>query len=101
MARVPEETKRFPEQRTEIRDFGDRKQIVLYTTNNEVYQRLKKYATKEVPYEIWKDCDPQKAKVVAVDLYFPKNKKEAIKKRVLNVDKSLKSKSESLKVKKV
>ena len=56
---------------SEIRDYGDEKQIVLHTTNNATYQRLKGSVKviKQVDYE-----QEQKKKValVGVDLYFPK-----------------------------
>ena len=76
-------TKETREPCTELRDYGDGRTIVLYTEDNEVYQKLKKSAEREVFYETWKNCDPTKASKVAVDLYFPRKKKEAINKRVL------------------
>jgi hypothetical protein len=83
--------------RTEIREYGDRKTIVLYTTENEIYQALKDKADQKVFYEIWKDCDPAKAKRVAVDLYFPKEVKISLQKLIVQLQKSggncLKSKS--------
>ena len=78
---------------TELRDYGDRKTIILYTEDNEVYQRLKRSAEREVSYEVWKNCDPTKARKVAVDLYFPRRKKGAINKRVLRIQSSTRAKS--------
>ena len=69
----------------EIRDFGDRKTIVLYTTKNEIYQAVKEKALKEVLYETWKDCNPTKAKKVAADLYFPAKSKIALEKLIVQI----------------
>jgi len=88
-------------QQTELRNYGDGEHIVIYTTDNEVYQSLKKSAEKEVPYEIWKNCDPRNARKVAVDLYFPKKKKVAINKRILRIQSSTRAKSGKEKVNKV
>jgi len=82
-----EATEINPNAKTEIRDFGDRKTIVLYTQDNAIYQALKEKAFREVPYEIWKDCDPTKAKKVAVDLYFPKEVKTKLQKVICQLQK--------------
>ena len=60
---------------TEIRDFGDRKTIVLYTEDNEVYPRLKQWKSCQqvVPY-----C--QNGRVIGADLYFPKQAEVEIRK---------------------
>jgi len=80
MGRIQKETsENRVAQRTEIRDFGDRETVVLYTTDNLIYQTLKGKAQKEIPYEIWKNCNPHQASKVAVDLYFPKTSKNAVK----------------------
>jgi len=86
---------------TELRDCGDGKTIILYTEDNELYQKLKSGAEKEVFYEVWKNCVPNKAKKVAVDLYFPRKKKEAINKHILRTQSSTRSKSSKKKVNKV
>lgn len=77
MGRIQKETSKVgtPEQRTEIRNYGDGKTIVVYTTNNEVYQSLKKGAEKEVPYEIWKNCDPLKQRKWQLTSTSPEVKK--------------------------
>ena len=59
---------------TELRDYGNGKTIVLYTEDNEVYQKLRKSAEREISYEYWKNRNPTKARKVAVDLYFPRRK---------------------------
>jgi len=62
---------------TEIRDFGDGKSIVLYTEDNSVYRHLKgwKSCRQVVPYS-------QNGRVIAVDLQFPKEAKDHIRKAV-------------------
>ena len=87
--------------RTEIFNYGDGKTIVLYTEDNEVYQKLKKSAEREITYEIWKNCDPSKTRKVAVDLYFPRRKKRVINKRVLRIQSSTRVKSSKEKGNKV
>jgi len=78
---------------TEIREFGDKKTVVVYTEDNEVYNKLKRTAKKIVFYEMWKYLYPHRVKNVAVDLYFPKNKKDVLKQQILRTKKTVKSKS--------
>ena len=67
--------------RTELRDFGDNKTIVLYTNDNRVYRQFRDSAKliRIVPYE-----QEQRGKLalVAVDLYFPKECREWLKKNI-------------------
>lgn len=67
---------------TEIRDYGDKKTIVVYTDDNAVFKKLRerKSCRKVVCYEVWKDCDPRKAVKVGVDLYFNKKEENRIRK---------------------
>lgn len=60
---------------TEVRDFGDRKTLVVYTEDNQVYRRFKQ----------WKSCQQvipyyQNGRVVGTDLYFPKQAEVEIRK---------------------
>lgn len=61
------------EQMNEIRDFGDKKTIVLYTDENKVYQRLKQSVKcfKVIPYEQGQ-YSKRGVVMVGVDLYFHK-----------------------------
>ena len=67
--------------RTELRDFGDNKTIVLYTNDNRVYRQLRDSAKliKIVPYE-----QEQRGKVVmvGVDIYFPKECRKWLEKSI-------------------
>ena len=66
---------------TEIRDYGDKKTIVVYTKDNAVLRKLRKWKScqKVVCYEVWKNCDPRNAVKVAVDLYFDKKEENRIR----------------------
>lgn len=66
---------------TEIRDYGDKKTIVVYTKDNVVLRKLREWKScqKVVFYEVWRDCDPRKAVNVAVDLYFDKKEENHIR----------------------
>ena len=66
---------------TEIREYGDKKTIVVFTDDNTVLRKLRdwKSCQKIVFYEVWKDCDPRKAVNVAVDLYFDKKEENHIR----------------------
>lgn len=67
---------------TEVREYGDKETIVVFTKDNAVFRKLKdwKSCQKVVFYEVWKDCDPRKAVRVAVDLYFDKKEENRIRK---------------------
>jgi len=67
--------------RTELRDFGDDKTIVLYTNDNRVYRQLRESAKliKIVPYEQEQGGE---LALVAVDLYFPKECRKWLKNRL-------------------
>ena len=66
---------------TEIRDFGDKETIVIYTDDNAVLKKLREWKScqKMVFYEVWKDCDPRRATKVGVDLYFGKKEESNIR----------------------
>ena len=67
--------------RTELRDFGDNKTIVLYTNDNRVYRQLQDSTKliKIVPYE-----QEQRGKLalIAADLYFPKEYRKWLEKNI-------------------
>ena len=67
--------------RTELRDFGDNKTIVLYTNDNRVYRQLQDSTKliKIVPYE-----QEQRGKLalIAVDVYLPKEYRKLLKKNI-------------------
>lgn len=67
---------------TDIRDYEDRKTIVVYTKDNTVLRKLREWKScqKVVFYEVWKNCDPRNAVNVAVDLYFDKKEEDRIRK---------------------
>ena len=87
MGKVQEKTSKIGVT-SEIRDFGDKETIVLYTEDNIIYQTLKEKAEKEVIYERWKNCDPTKASKVAVDLYFSRTSRITVKKVLEQLQKS-------------
>lgn len=66
---------------TEIRNYGDKKTIVVYTKDNTVLRKLRKgkACQKIVFYEVWKNYDPRNAVKVAVDLYFDKKEENRIR----------------------
>lgn len=65
----------------EIREYGDKKTIVVYSDDNTVLRKLREWKScqKIVFYEVWKDCDPRNAVNVAVDLYFDKKEENHIR----------------------
>ena len=67
--------------RTELRDFGDNKTIVLYTNDNRVYRQLQDSTKliKIVPYE-----QEQRGKLalIAVDVYLPKEYRKWLGKNI-------------------
>ena len=67
---------------TEIREYGDKRTIVVFTDDNTVLRKLRKWKSCQriVFYEVWKDCDPRKAVNVAADLYFNKKEEDRIRK---------------------
>lgn len=67
---------------TEIRDYGDKKLIVVFTRDDAVFKKLKEWKSckRVVFYEIWKDCDPRRATTAGVDLYFEKKEEKRIRK---------------------
>lgn len=67
---------------TEIRDYGDKKTIVVYTRDNSTLRKLREWKScqKIAFYEVWKDCDPRNLVNVAVDLYFNKKEEDHIRK---------------------
>ena len=81
---------------TEIRDYGDKNMIVVYTDNNAVLRKLREWKScqKIVVYEVWKDCDPRKAVNVAADLYFNKKEEDRIR-RALSMPMREKKRSEA------
>ena len=58
----------------EIRDYGDRQSLVVYTDENDIYRKLEQSikCTKVIPY---RQQQNGKLKMVGVDLYFPKKYK--------------------------
>ncbi|MFC1985192.1 hypothetical protein ACFLT4_02985 [Chloroflexota bacterium] len=58
----------------EIRDYGDKQTLVVYTDQNDIYRKLEKSArcTKVIHYHQQQNG---KEKMVGVDLYFPKKYK--------------------------
>lgn len=81
---------------TEIREYGDKATIVVYTDDNTVLRKLRdwKSCQKIVFYEVWKDCDPRKAVNVAADLYLNKKEEDRIRK-ALNMPMRGKQRSEA------
>ncbi len=60
---------------TEIRDYGDNEQIVVYTEDAKLQKILASTASYKQIYE-------KEDKIVGVDLYFPKDQKNSIKKQI-------------------
>ncbi len=83
---------------TEIRDYGDKKTIVVYTKDNTVLRKLRKWKAcqKIVFYEVWENCDPRNAVKVAVDLYFEKKEENHIR-EALGMPSKVKQRSEAQK----
>jgi len=83
---------------TEIREYGDKKTIVVFTNENAVLRRLREWKScqKIVFYEVWKNCDPRNAVKVAVDLYFDKKEENHIR-RVLGMPLKTKQRSKAQK----
>lgn len=83
---------------TEIRDYGDKKTIVVYTRDNSTLRKLREWKScqKIAFYEVWKDCDPRNVVNVAVDLYFDKKEENHIR-RVLGMPLKIKQRSEAQK----
>lgn len=82
---------------TEIRDYGDKKTIVVYTKDNAVLRKLREWKScqKVVFYEVWRNCDPRNAVNVAVDLYFDKKEENQIRKALgMPTRKRMRSKSQ-------
>ena len=80
----------------EIRDYGDKKTIVVYTDDNTVLRKLREWKScqKVVFYEVWENCDPRNAVKVAVDLYFDKKEENHIG-RVLGMPLKTKQRSKA------
>jgi len=59
----------------EIRDYGDKQTLVLYTDQNDLYRKLSKSTkcTHIILYE--QQQQNGRIKIVGVDLYFPKKYK--------------------------
>ena len=75
----------------EIRDFGDKRTIVLYTDENKVYQKYRdlKKVIKVIPYTQTQTIKKeQKEVMVGVDIYFPKTSKNWLEKGVSGVSKT-------------
>jgi len=83
-----------------LRDYGDNKNIVLYTEDNELYQRLRS-STKcfnDIPY--WFDDKKIGWIQVGVDLYFPKRFKRWVEHQLegkIRREKSTESKTRGMK----
>ncbi len=67
--------------RTELRDFGDNKTVVLYTNDNRVYRQLRE-STKLIKIVQYEQEQRGKLALVAVDLYFPKECLKWLKKNI-------------------
>ena len=67
--------------RTELRDFGDNKTVVLYTNVNRVYRQLRE-STKLIKIVQYEQEQRGKLALVAVDLYFPKECRKWLKKNI-------------------
>ena len=67
--------------RTELRDFGDNKTIVLYTNDNRVYSKFRDSVKpiKIVPYE---QKQVGRVVMVGVDIYFPKEYRKWLGKNI-------------------
>ena len=67
--------------RTELRDFGDNKTIVLYTNDNRVYSKFRDSvkSIKIVPYE---QKQVGRVVMVGVDIYFPKEYRKWLGKNI-------------------
>ena len=69
----------------EIRNFGDKRTIVLYTDENKVYQKYRdlKKVIKVIPYTQTQTIKKeQKEVMVGADIYFPKTSKNWLIKAV-------------------
>jgi len=66
---------------TEIRDFGDKKTIVVFTDDNSVFGNLRdsRKCLKVIPYE---QEQSRKVRMVGADLYFPKKYKGWLEKKI-------------------
>jgi len=64
---------------TEIREYGDKETVVLYTEDDLIYTTLREKAQKEVPYEVWKGANPGSKRLIGIDLYFPRTSKGSVK----------------------
>ena len=71
---------------TEISDYGDGTQIVLYTEDKVILEKLRDKANRVQFYEVWKDCDPLNSRYVAADLYFPKSKKATLERQIRKLE---------------
>ena len=62
---------------TELRDFGDGRTVVVYTTDNQMATKLRSYVDcfKVVDYE---QEQKKGIRVVAKDFYFPRRKKRKL-----------------------
>lgn len=69
---------------TSVRDLGDRKHVVVYTRERDVFGRLRDWHTCErvQTYEVWPDATPVHARVVAWDLYFPISERQRLQDEV-------------------
>lgn len=66
------------EKTTELRDYGDGKQIVLYTEDTEVLKRFRRWNPRPREVFYWHGVPPG-WRTVAVDLYFPKSQEAKVR----------------------
>lgn len=66
------------EKTTELRDYGDGKQIVLYTEDTEIFKRFRKWNPRPREVFYWYGV-PLSWRRVAVDLYFPKSLEDKVR----------------------
>lgn len=66
---------------TELRDLGDKRTVVVYTNDNQVYKKLRDAVEpiKIVPYE---QEQVGKIVMVGVDIYFPKEYRKWLEKDI-------------------
>ena len=74
---------------TELRDLGDNRTLVLHTSDNRVYRKIRNLVEpiKIVPYEQERGA---KVAIVGVDLYFPKEYRKWLEKNIAVATKQVK-----------
>ena len=63
---------------TELRDYGDGRQIVLHTEDNEILKKFRRWKPRPREAFYWYGVPPDWTPV-AVDLYFPKTLQDEVR----------------------